>query len=99
MLTGRGFKDIEEKLRTVNPELELYQCYYNAGQITKIIVRFPSANNFSLMQNLYQAGWKSIKEEVIGFNNSKGIKGWIPCQTGCKYLRMEGDINCFKELF
>lgn len=98
MATKRGFKDIEEQLRAVNPDLELYRCDYNEGEVGKIIVRFPTAHNISLMQELYQSGWKAIREEVIGQNNSGDIKGWVPCQTGRKYLRMSGDINCFSKL-
>lgn len=98
METGRGFKDIEEQLRAVNPDLELYKCNYKEGEVGEIIVRFPSGHNIRLMQDLYQSGWTVLKEEVIGRNDSEGIKGWIPCQTGRKYLRMSGDFNCFNKL-
>lgn len=98
MAIGKGFKDIEKQLKAVNPDLELYRCDYDEGEVGKIIVRFPSDNNISLMQKLYQSGWKAVNEEVIGHNNSGGIKGWTPCQTGRKYLRMSGDIDCYDKL-
>lgn len=98
MATGRGFKDIEEQLRAVNPDLELYRCDYQSGQINEIIVRFPSDNNIRLMQDLYRSGWTALREEFIGQNNIEGIKGWIPCQSGRKFLRMAGDNECFNKL-
>lgn len=94
----RNINDMEKQLKAINPELELFKCDYNNGEITNVIIRFPSENNIGLMQKLLKSGWKAEKEEILGINVETGIKGWVRSRTGRKYLRMSGDINRFIDL-
>lgn len=94
----KNINDMEKQLKAIHPELELFKCDYNNGEITNVIIRFPSENNLSLMQKLFQSGWKAEREEILGTNNETGIKGWVRSRTGRKYLRMSGDIDCFFDL-
>ena len=94
----RNINDMEKQLKAIHPELELFKCDYNNGEITNVIIRFPSEKNIGLMQKMLKLGWKAEKEEILGINVETGIKGWVRSRTGRKYLRMSGNINCFIDI-
>lgn len=93
-MVERYFNTIEEQVKALHSDIELYRCDYDKYGVKRIVIRFPAEKNEGLKEFLSKQGWKREKEEYISKQNNydRQIKGWIPNETGRKYLRMSFNI-------
>lgn len=89
-MVERNFNTIEEQVKALHSDIELFRCDYDQYGIKRVVIRFPSDKFNFLKQSLSDQGWRFEKEEYINIqrDRQREIKGWIPNNAGTRYIRM-----------